>query len=161
MVLRFAFLLSILSGSAKAFSVDPKPPKGVSTKLFLKPSQGSHLAAAWEASCNKEDHEERASVSPALSSPVTAGSAARAFVSRVFSLPSSLLHPTDDGKDVVYYPIVGFQLVGDGAGHCAVLPTTARASCRIPASQTEILVGWFSSACFVDDAKDDCLLSKF
>ena len=160
---RHALLLSALAVGTTAFILAPKPASA-STKLFLKPSEGSQLAAAWEASCYKHDDESDAteitSPAPTHVIPVTSASAARTFVSRVFSLPSTLRHPSDDDKDVVYYPIVGFQLYPDHEGHCAVLPTTSRASCRIPAAQTEVLFGWFSSACFLE-ADDDSMLTKF
>ena len=162
MMFRYALLLSTLSVGTSAFTIAYKPTIA-STKLFLKPSEGSQLAAAWEASCFKHDDESSAAEStsppPTNITPVTSASAARAFVSRVFSLPSTLRHPNQDGKDVVYYPIVGFQLYSDHEGHCTVLPTTSRASCRIPAAQTELLVGWYSSACFLEP-DDDSVSAK-
>ena len=161
---RHAFLLSSFTVGTSAFPLVSKPTSA-STKLFLKPSEGSQLAAAWEASCYKHDDEsdvtETTSPAPTNAIPVTSASAARTFVSRVFSLPSTLRHPSDDDKDVVYYPIVGFQLYPDHEGHCAVLPTTSRASCRIPASQTEVLFGWFSSACFLEADDDDSMVTMY
>lgn len=148
-MLRRSILISVLAVCANAFTAPTPAGRSTrSTELFLKPSEGSQLAAAWEASCHGPQSESKGA--PPLVITTTPVSAARAFVSRVFSLPSSILHPNEIKDDVVYYPIVGFKLVPDGEGHSSVLPTTARVSCRIPAAQTELLFGWYSPACFVD-----------
>jgi hypothetical protein len=155
-MLRQAILISVIAGCANSFtSPTPTGISSRSTELFLKPSEGSQLAAAWEASCKCPKLEIK--VAPPVTTPV---SAARAFVSRVFSLPSAILHPNEVKGDVVYYPIVGFKLVPDGEGQSSVLPTTARVSCRIPAAQTELVFGWYSPACFVD-VDEDCRVPKF
>ena len=59
MMFRHALLLSALAVGTTAFILAPKPASA-STKLFLKPSEGSQLAAAWEASCYKHDDESDA-----------------------------------------------------------------------------------------------------
>jgi hypothetical protein len=84
---------------------------------------------------------------------------ARAFVSRLFSIPSSILHhrseslqqqesvSNEEENNVVLYPIVGFRYVQDAPGHSRALPTVFHASCVLPPGKDEVLVGWYSPAC--------------
>lgn len=112
-----------------------------SSALNLVPAQGKQLAAAWEAAATHL-HDE-----PEIDKHKTPTDAARSFVARVFSLPSTLMHPKEE-DEVLYYPIVGFQYV---SGSCKALPPTApstAASCRIPSPKEEVY-GWWSPACLL------------
>lgn len=81
--------------------------------------------------------------------PFSAPSAARAFVTRVFSLPSSLIkrhpHPVAEGlEDVVLFPLVGTMFVKDEDDHFRSLPTITNPSCRLP-QRDEPLWGVYSA----------------
>jgi hypothetical protein len=148
--------LVVFLASANAFA-PPLKVSSTTTKLHLTPEQGSQLVAAWNAACSHKDddgnyhyeeihhHQEEKSMNM---------KSARGFVSRVFSIPSSMIrrhphpkeegfdhpHPKEEGFDVVYYPIVGFQFV---QGHSRVFPTTAYATaCHLPS--TLPVYGWFT-----------------
>lgn len=153
-----------------------RPTTTTTTSLSLLPSQGNQLAAAWTAACSSDDVdtddlEATMAVKECGVSPDTTEtkSAARKFVSKVFSLPSSMIkrhpHPTVEGfdessslwdaavedssssdDDVVLFPVVGFTYVKDAPHHVRALPTISTPSCRLPA-QGEYVVGWFSRAC--------------
>lgn len=125
-----------------------------STSLNLKQGQGSQLVAAWNAAHPDEDddeqdharhHETRAAT--------TKHSKAREFVSRVFSIPSSMIRrhpfPQQEGlEDVVYYPVVGFQYFKTKEGKSVAVPTSnCNASCSLhPSLQEEPVYGWFTAA---------------
>jgi len=144
-----------LTNSAEGFAPSAKLPQRSKSNgcLNLKPEQGCQLAAAFEATL-------LSSAVPTVSNPNPNPStkehkehlkAARAFVSRVFSLPASLRHPhpseilnnPNKEDDVVFFPIVGFQFVNGQP-----LPTKARACCSIhPTSHDEEVYGWFTPSC--------------
>lgn len=139
-------VLVVILASANAFSPSLKV-SSTATKLHLTPEQGPQLVAAWNAACSHEDYdgdyhyEETHHQEEEKSTNVKS---ARGFVSRVFSIPSNMIrrhpHPEEEGFDVVYYPIVGFQFV---KGHSRVLPTTAHATvCQLPS--TLPVYGWFT-----------------
>ena len=65
------------------------------------------------------------------------------FVSRVFSLPSSLLHPHRTENEVLY-PVVGFHYVDDGQDGWRAFPTVSTAACRLPPHHEETY-GWYSA----------------
>lgn len=154
------------------------------TALNLLPTQGKQLEAAMNAAYVPAsiDMEEEDIFGDALSvSDCTKAlekqqkkMVARAFVSRVFSLPSSMIrrhpHPNLEGlpnfigsdrpktlfnhaydeerDDVVLFPLVGFRFVQD-----RVLPTQSNPSCRlrnIGAMNGESFYGSFSPACHLD-----------
>ena len=147
-----------------------------SSTLSLVPSQGSQLEAAFNAACcNKnavddddddDDYYRDSSSTTSLSATTTttiappappalrtqALTAARAFVSRVFSKPSSLLHPLEE-EDVVLYPIIGFRLCASSSSSdkkgLVALPTISNASCRILPLHQQVY-GWYSPACHLD-----------
>ena len=143
----FYLALVVVLVSANAFSPSSSRVSSTATKLHLTPEQGPQLVAAWNAACSHKDdegnyhyeevHHQEKEKSANLKS-------ARGFVSRVFSIPSSVIrrppHPEETGCDVVYYPIVGFQFV---KGHSRVLPTTSHATaCQLPSSLP--VYGWFT-----------------
>lgn len=133
------------------------------TSLNLLPTQGSQLVAACNAAYCPSEDTPATSASTAAASTVTPA-AARAFVARVFSLPSSMIrrHPlpkmeglpadTETTKDVTYFPVVGFQYVRDAPHHCTALPTVSNPSCRLPTAHqnSEPVFGWFTAACPLD-----------
>ena len=108
---------------------------------------------------------------------------ARAFVSRVFALPSHIRHPRPEASkarsttidkpqqdefiewdnvkatdDVVLFPLVGFQCVQDGPNHYRAMPSKSTAACRLrnqPGSEEEVLVGWYSKACHLNMYVED------
>ena len=150
------------------------------TSLQLLPGQGKQLVAAFAASTAKhrkgDEKQKTVQSTVAIQDSATTAAAkhlsnARTFVSRVFSLPSSMIkrhpHPKIEGwaddmqqeykrngevseknTDVVLYPIVGFRFFKYGTkGSYRVLPTKGNAACRIRNAKSEILQGWFSPAC--------------
>lgn len=149
-----------------------------SSQLNLRPTQGPQLIAAYNAAyCDKKiDEDEDVEASATKSTVVEEPSrpqgiaAARAYVGRVFSAPSSLLHPhpkaegVGDGwasfvspieelnhlkseeDDVVLYPVVGFCLTTVKNGVRA-LPTISHSSCRLHNQHNEVIYGWYSPAC--------------
>lgn len=179
-------LLGSIQASVEAFSpyVANRSAQPTNSLLFLLPSQGAQLAAAGSCAYDQDqqkhsrsnrttadqDHENTVpltdggniiinEISPAVSHH--SQNLARSFVSRIFSLPASLLHPRENGNDdkdvdCILYPVVGFQLVQDDDTHfCRALPTTSNPSCRLlPPNQ--VLVGYYSPACHLKcDGKDD------
>lgn len=124
--------------STDAFMIAPMT-KASSSALHLVPAQGKQLAAAFEAAATHL-HDE-----PKVEEKHDAVADARNFVARVFSLPSTLLHPKEQDEEALYYPIVGFQFVTES---CKALPPTApgAASCRIPSTKEDVY-GWWSAAC--------------
>ena len=173
-----------------------------STYLGLLPQQGKQLVAAYEAStCEKQSREGSESNGFHPSEAIEGGKievkkngassadqqqqqrtptgAARAFVSRVFKLPSNIRqhynHAEDEvwdnamslpkipgdrsskagGDDVVLYPVVGFRIVEDEEHHSRVLPTKSNVSCRLPNNYNEDVFGWYSPACRLDLYKED------
>lgn len=142
-----------------------------STALNLLPEQGKQLEAAMNAAYSQtsdlveEEEKVAASTTATVVSQKHRKVAARAFVSRVFSLPSSMIrrhpHPTLEGlpsfaqdseekRDVVLFPLVGFRFVQDEPNHYRVLPTQSNPSCRLRNTgkgEPEALFGWFSEAC--------------
>jgi hypothetical protein len=139
---------------AEAF-VAPQYSTQGKTSLNLTPDQADQLVAASNAAIYKPhdvDEEEffapvDTSVAPERKKETAA--AARAFVYKVFSIPSSVIkrhpHPEAEGlEDAVLYPVVGFKFVPVDGEYFA-LPTTSHAACRILNNKNEELVGWFKA----------------
>lgn len=142
------------------------------TSLALVPSQAEQLVAAsslvYQQTIDDDDEEgnqmmpaninERAAIPSDKQQCET-----RSFVSRVFSLPASLLHPhrteqhaESDESDVCYYPLVGFRFVEDVEHHCwRALPTVTNASCRLRPSEEELYGYWYPKAMPRDKDQDD------
>eukprot|EP00542_Grammatophora_oceanica_P022013 CAMPEP_0194033414 /NCGR_PEP_ID=MMETSP0009_2-20130614/6122_1 /TAXON_ID=210454 /ORGANISM="Grammatophora oceanica, Strain CCMP 410" /LENGTH=171 /DNA_ID=CAMNT_0038674107 /DNA_START=122 /DNA_END=637 /DNA_ORIENTATION=+ len=157
MMNRFALVLLVVlvSTTTNAFTTSHHRQQVRSpSSLFLKPSQGPQLVAAWESSTcphpkhyddlEKEGEEEDAHKS-----------AAREFVARLFSLPASLLHPRKeehhDEEDLVKFPVVGFRY-SPGSKQ----PIATSGSCRIPLHlHNEEVFGWYSKACFLQPFDSD------
>jgi hypothetical protein len=139
-------LMAALASTCSAFTIPAAAPR-TTTHLNLRPDQGCQLAAAWEAA---SFHLDDAVVVPAEEDHphVTPTAAARAFVSRVFSLPSTLLHPQEE-EEVVYYPVIGFQFCSESNKPLPTSPFPTAACCRIPSTK-EQLTGWFSPACHLE-----------
>lgn len=121
--------------------------------LNLKQGQGSQLVAAWNAAHPDEDNDEQDHAQHHETHTTIKHNKAREFVSRVFALPSSVIKrhpfPQSEGlKDVVYYPVVGFQYFKTKEGKSVAVPTTnCNASCSLhPSLQEEPVYGWFTSA---------------
>ena len=184
----FLVVLGSFQASVEAFSpyVSNRSAQPTNSLLFLLPSQGAQLAAAGSCAYDQDqqkhsnsnkktgdqDHEYSVhrtdgggtitEISPASSHH--SHSLARSFVSRVFSLPATLLHPRenrDDDEDCILYPVVGFQLVHDDDTHfCRAFPTTSNPSCRLMPTNQE-LVGYYSPACHLNcDGDDDIQYSQ-
>ena len=152
---KYAFLITAMLLGAEAF-VAPQCSRQRTTSLNLTPDQADQLVAASNAAIYKphEDEEDEPfaavgiSVVPERKKETAA--AARAFVHKVFSIPSSVIkrhpHPEAEGleEDAVLYPVVGFKFVPVD-GECFALPTTSHAACRILNNKNEELVGWFKA----------------
>eukprot|EP00527_Entomoneis_sp_CCMP2396_P001266 CAMPEP_0198154774 /NCGR_PEP_ID=MMETSP1443-20131203/68781_1 /TAXON_ID=186043 /ORGANISM="Entomoneis sp., Strain CCMP2396" /LENGTH=170 /DNA_ID=CAMNT_0043821481 /DNA_START=25 /DNA_END=537 /DNA_ORIENTATION=+ len=164
-MVRFSSILCysvFLAQQADAFSCGSMNARPSTTSLSLTPEQSSDLVKASneiyqqyisdEATrgddyADQEDQVRTIAVLPTVKSQ-------RSFVSRLFSLPSSLWHPsTAEGflhdevghyeeVDVVYFPVVGFTYALDSPEHCRPLPTVSNPSCRLH-NDEEPLVGWF------------------
>lgn len=156
-------VLVVLLAMAEAFSPYFQSVQRA-THLHLTPEQGQQLVAAWSAASSHylDDDEETHHIPHHEEKKKL--SSTRAFVSRVFSIPSSMIrrhpYPKAEGlEDVVYYPIVGFQFVPSDEHHSRVLPTTSRASCQLhPTGQD--LFGWYTYVCslgnlYADDYGQD------
>jgi hypothetical protein len=83
-------MMLLLEG--EAFVVPQSSSRQQATALNLLPSQGSELVAAYAATCNqgKEVHQV-ASITVKQVETTPESNRARAFVSRVFHLPSAML----------------------------------------------------------------------
>ena len=167
-------LSSLMVSGASAFvSSSHSSIERHETALHLLPSQGSQLKAAVDAaSCKKTDEKPVVEVEKVQEEDQI--NPARAFVSRVFSMPSSMIkrhpHPKDEGwmtddpvrfrgrmkkqDDVVLYPVVGFQFVRHGDSFVP-LPTKSHAACRLPLNRNEEVYGWFSPVCKLDIYSED------
>ena len=149
----YLIVAAVATTSVASFTVAPQVRLS-STALNLVPEQGCQLKAAWEAAATHlQDEPHHPHVTPAA--------AARNFAARVFSLPSTFLHPHPQEAvgDVVYYPVVGFHYTLQST---KPLPTTAfptASSCRIP-SPSEALYGWFSPACLLSHPDSDDYLQE-
>ncbi|CAB9523193.1 expressed unknown protein [Seminavis robusta] len=180
-----ATLLAGACSSVESFSVlSSRPTRSSSTRLNLVPEQGKQLEAAVTAAYAKAEEESSSSSTATLTPPPCPKkrlSSARAFVSRVFSLPSVIRghpHPKLEGlseddaaletttwewqdgpqDDVVLFPLVGFQFVQDAPNHYGVLPssTACNPSCRLRTNAAdEEHVGWFSKACHLQNLYAD------
>lgn len=145
-----------------------------SSQLNLRPTQGPQLIAAYNAAyCDKKTDEDEAMISNNNKSNEEPNrpqgiAAARNYVGRLFSAPSSLLHPQAEGvadgwasfvnpidelnhhateeDDVVLYPVVGFCLTTFQNGVRA-LPTISHPACRLHDQHNEVIYGWYSPAC--------------
>ena len=139
---------------AEAF-VAPQCSRQRKTSLNLTPDQADQLVAASNAAIYKprEDKKDESFASVGLSvvpeRKKETAAAARAFVYKVFSIPSSVIkrhpHPEAEGlEDAVLYPVIGFKFVPVDGEYFA-LPTTSHAACRILNNKNEELVGWFKA----------------
>jgi hypothetical protein len=140
---KYAFLITAMLLGAEAF-VAPQCSRQRKTSLHLTPDQADQLVAASNAAFAAVG----ISVVPERKKKETVA-AARAFVSKVFSIPSSVIkrhpHPEAEGlEDAVLYPVVGFKFVPVDGEYFA-LPTTSHAACRILNNKDEELVGWFKA----------------
>lgn len=122
--------------------------------------------AAYNAAHAHDDDEDW---KPTISSPtlraqvekVTAASAARAFVSRVFHLPSYMKRaPKEEASkegEVLYYPIVGFHFCKTDESHSMAVPTSnCNASIRLhPSLEEEPIYGWYTPGCLLGDWNDE------
>lgn len=168
--------LCVERASAFVVSTANTSPSSPSSQLHLRPTQGSQLIAAYNAAyCDKknDEDEQTSNTKPAEKEARPQGiAAARAFVGRVFSAPSSLLHPhpkaeggsdgwtsfflvhpmeelyyhNSEEDDIVLYPVVGFCLTTVQNGVRA-LPTISHPSCRLHDQRNEVIYGWYSPAC--------------
>jgi len=158
-----------------AFVVQPSQGTTKTTALHLLPSQASDLVAASNSVYQpKEDFDEGDwqdfQVETGAKQPqgqvqevgLPATTAARAFVSKVFNIPSSNIqkhpHPISEGLHALakaqedatvgeLFPITGCRLVQDAPDHYRTLPSMKHTnpSCRLPNLKEE-LVGWFRPA---------------
>jgi len=147
------------------------------TALCLLPTQGAQLAAA--SSCAYDDKlvarieaEAEDLVPPTaakensqLQHHTNKISSTRSFVSRVFSLPATVLHPKekdpkDSDEDSLVYPVVGFKFVRDQSDLCRALPTISNPSCRL-APPNEPLFGYYSPACHLDCSASEDEVEKY
>jgi hypothetical protein len=169
----FIFLITNLCIESTAAFVVLTPSTSASMQLNLRPAQGPQLIAAYNAAySDKKDTDEEDA--PTIAAPSVAEdtrpqgiAAARRYVGRLFSAPSSLLHPQAEGvhdgwtsfvnpieelhsrseeEDVVLYPVVGFCLTTVQNGVRA-LPTISHPACRIHDQHNEVIYGWYSPAC--------------
>lgn len=159
-----AVILSLLISGSDAFMAPgfSRPQ----TSLNLQPGQGNQLKAAFDASTCKREGTTAATQQLVEEEHRGPAAAARALVSRIFSLPSAMFipHPESEDfpmfsrkneeKDVVLYPIVGFKFFQHGDSYVA-LPTTSHAACRLVRNTDEDLVGWFSPSCRLDEFSED------
>jgi hypothetical protein len=174
-------IVTVIASSVRAFAPIALFPhkasrRDVPTALNLHPEQGSQLQAAWNAAVVKAkqslDEASTAGSMPVVTKGFTidATSAARAFVSRVFSIPSVLIgrhpHPSMEGfddyfptysheKGAILYPVVGFHFVPDSEKHCRVLAKATAPHCRIHDMRNEGLIGWWSAGCYLDIFDED------
>ena len=138
-----SFLIIASAAGIQAFApANQLERSSTSTAMFLKPEHGRQLAAAFEASTLPHATTEKEGQTV---------KAARAFAKRVFSLPSTLVHPHDgENEDVVYFPITGFTFCGS-----KVLPTMSRASCSIIRRDAQDVYGWYSPVCYLESPDSD------
>jgi hypothetical protein len=116
--------------------------------LHLLPTDGLQLV---EASHSVYCEKSGINIKEQQQQPTSASSKARAFVARVFSLPSTRKHPQEqETNDICLYPIVGFRFVGNDN---RALPTTINVSCRL--TPQEPLYGWFRPAATTTNSNDD------
>ena len=152
-------------------------PRAESCRNLL-PTQGNQLVEASQTvypprTLDDDDEHVTVKTTAATTVPSTATtSTARAFVSRVFSLPSSLIkkHPRAELEglrrdsttstaaaslsslalhghdDVVLYPVTGFQYIADAPNHCRAVPKVSSAACRLPNHRDEVVYGYFRPA---------------
>lgn len=138
---RTLFLAAFLAFNAShsnAFVVDaPAARRTSSSAMNLLPTQASELVAA-SSTVYRELHSEFDAQIETTVPKAPTSSAARNFVSRVFSLPSAMIkkhpYPAAEGlDDVVLFPIVGCRLVRDAPDHFRALPAiVSNPSCRLP-----------------------------
>ena len=146
--------LALLS-TAESFAPLPAAKSPFTTALNLKMNQGSQLVAAWNAAhCHDDDDEEESNHPENTVKTIPKQSSARAFVSKVFKLPSTMIrrhpHPQEEGlEDVVYYPVVGFRFIQTDDNRSVALPTTnVNACCSLPPPEDqEPVYGWWTAAC--------------
>lgn len=146
--------------------------------LFLLPDHGKQLVAASASAYNQhtkpvppppptlygdDDRDEPRSIPPdQTQQPSTEGGTAttRSFVSRLFSLPSALWHPTNnDHQQEMVFPLIGFRrFYLPELGEARWLPTTTsdHASCRLPPppQYEEPVYGWYSPVCRLSGSTD-------
>jgi hypothetical protein len=166
-------LLLVLAActATRAFVMNVATLGAGETRLHLLPTQGNQLIAAStvvydeestgtsstvaapsdQGDADRSDRETKSYYSTAKRSMATA---ARSLVNAV--VQSTLPHTAKE-NDEVLFPLTGFTLIRDKPDHYRVLPTTTNPSCRLPScTRDEILYGWFSPACPLDNfAHDD------
>ena len=148
----FAHEETAVSGFSSTLALSTRHHASSYTTAFLTPEQAADLVQASDKVYQKQNEDDvdddNENLPIAVLPPVKAQ---RSFVSRVFSLPSSLWHPSneelnheehDNADDVVYFPIVGFTFARDEGNKCRALPTVSNPSCRLR-NDHEDLVGWF------------------
>jgi hypothetical protein len=121
-----------------------------SSALHLLPSQGEALEAASNAFYGSEGMAS----SSAEGGVTTVASSSRSFVSRLFSLPSSMIKkhpkaeleglPASKQQNIVLYPMIGFQFVKVDDAY-RPLPTNSNAACRLVNLEQQEVYGWFST----------------
>ena len=154
--LYIAFLVFL--ATAESFTPRPATRLLSTTRLHLRTNQGSQLVAAWNAAHCHDDDDEEEHHHPAPT-VTKKESAARAFVSKVFCLPSTMIrrHPhQEEGSEDVIYPIVGFQFVPTNDNHSIVVPTAHCSTfCSLPHSE-EPVYGWYTAqACALGNPFSD------
>ena len=167
------FITGVCIEGSAAFVVSTAKTSSSSSQLNLRPAQGPQLIAAYNAAyCDKKTDEEddvihsKSTEEPSRPQGIAA---ARKYVGRLFSAPSSLLHPQAEGvadgwasfvvnpieelnyskseeEDAVLYPVVGFCLTTFQNGVRA-LPTISHPACRLHDQHNEVIYGWYSPAC--------------
>jgi hypothetical protein len=143
-----------------------------SSNLHLLPTEGSLLVEASNAELaklrrDKEDYwdeefsvkEVKEPISVNTKGSSTPNTAARAFVTRLFSIPTALwslqhedtaMNPFEttsknqDNDGSVVYPIIGFRWIKSGKNDYRAVPTTSKASCTLPHLRKEEEFGVFS-----------------
>jgi hypothetical protein len=135
----------------------------------LRPAEGKQLAAASVCiySSMPSDLGEEKLTRSSSSSPTAATTSckttrlqsARAFVSRLFHMPSSIWHHAEEEEEKFeLFPVVGFRVVMDSPNHCTFLPTSSvNPVCHLhtSAKNNEEVYGWWSPVCRLEYDDDN------
>jgi hypothetical protein len=158
----------LFSITVESFTVPLPTAASRRTSLFLLPDHGKQLVAASASAY----HQHTKPVPPPTvyggdddppdqtKSSTEGGTATRSFVSRLFSLPSALWHPTNEQhQQEMVFPLIGFRrFYLPELGEARWLPTTTsdHASCRLPPmpEYEEPVYGWYSPVCRVSGSTD-------
>jgi hypothetical protein len=153
--------------AAAAFSVAPTTlPTAVasgtssSTAVYLRPAEGKQLAAAsvciystMPSDVDEDILTRSSSSSSSASCKNTRLQSARAFVSRLFHMPSAIWHHAEEECEEKFelFPVVGFRVVMDSPNHCTYLPTSSvNPVCHLHSNHVknnEQVYGWWSPVC--------------